>query len=441
MRLLNTGSLDFAEFFDSDIPKYAILSHCWGAREIGFKEVRKRTAPAGPALRKIERCCRQAASDGWQWVWIDTCCIDKRSSAELSEAINSMYKWYQRSEVCYVYLSDFHFSPAELSKKSRFLLSTVLKYGTRRPFESVEEGGRSMSLFAHWFNRQPDFMRRFGNCVWFTRGWTLQELLAPKSHVFFDAEWNEIGTKLDLRLAISAATKIPEDYMLGPRHEVSNFMLDLSHEISIATRMSFAANRVTSREEDIAYCLLGLFDVAMPLLYGEGATNAFQRLQIEIMRKSSDESLFAWTSDAPVSGLLAPNPTCFADSGTLVSFKQPRRRFAMSNIGLELPVPDHLPEKGSIPIYLNCGRSSDPITLQGPNALCIQLRVKDNEAFRIRCDLLDPAAYPQRYEHFKVGDLRNEMKNTRNIYVRQPNKIEVLFNGAISQLESANYNY
>ncbi|KAL8749709.1 MAG: hypothetical protein Q9199_007521 [Rusavskia elegans] len=424
MRLLNTRSLDFAEFFDSDIPKYAILSHRWGAREIGFKEVRKRTAPAGPALRKIERCCRQAASDGWQWVWIDTCCIDKRSSAELSEAINSMYKWYQRSEVCYVYLSDFHFSPAELSEKSSFLLSTILKHGTQGPFESVKEGGRLMSRTAHWFNGQPDLMRRFGNCVWFTRGWTLQELLAPKSQFFFDAEWNEIGTKLDLSLAISAATKIREDYMLVPMHE-----------ICIATRMSFAANRLTSREEDIAYCLLGLFDVAMPLLYGEGATNAFQRLQIEIMRKSSDESLFAWTSDVPASGLLAPNPTCFADSGTLVIFKQPRRRFAMSNIGLEFPVPDHLPEKGSIPIYLNCRRSYDSIAPQDPNALCIQLRVKDNDAFRIRCDLLDPAAYPQRYEHLKVRDLRNEMKNTRNIYVRQPNVIEVAHNNFLSSLE------
>ncbi|KAI4281085.1 MAG: hypothetical protein L6R38_003947 [Xanthoria sp. 2 TBL-2021] len=432
MRLLNTRSLDFAEFFDSDIPKYAILSHRWGAREIGFKEVRKRTAPAGPALRKIERCCRQAASDGLQWVWIDTCCIDKRSSAGLSEAINSMYKWYQRSEVCYVYLSDFHLLPAELSEillseKLRFLLSLVLKYGIRGPFRSVEKGVISISRMDHWFNRQPDFMRRFGNCVWFTRGWTLQELLAPKSQVFFDAEWNEIGTKLDLRLAISAATKIPEDYMVVP-----------ISEICIATRMSFAANRVTSREEDIAYCLLGLFDVTMPLLYGEGATNAFQRLQIEIMRKSSDESLFAWTSDAPVSGLLAQNPTCFADSGTLVIFKQPRRRFAMSNIGLELPIPDHLPEEGSIPIYLNCGRSNDSIATQDPNhtnSLCIQLRVKDNEVFRIRCDLLDPAAYPQRYEYLKVRDLGNEMKNTRNIYVQQPTRVDILYNRFLLKIE------
>ena len=171
MRLLNTESLRFSEFFDSDVPVYAILSHRWGPREISFKEVRNRTAPPGPALRKFERCCQLAVSKSLQWVWIDTCCIDKRSSAELSEAINSMFKWYHRSEVCFVHLSDFQLSPTELSRMK-------------------------VSLYdVDWTAKDTDFAQRFNASVWFTRGWTLQELLAPETVIFFDAEWNEIGTR------------------------------------------------------------------------------------------------------------------------------------------------------------------------------------------------------------------------------------------------------
>ncbi|KAL8670239.1 MAG: hypothetical protein Q9168_005214 [Polycauliona sp. 1 TL-2023] len=412
MRLLNTETLELAEFFDSKVPKYAILSHRWGEREIAFKEILKRTAPAGPALRKIERCCRLAASNGLQWVWIDTCCIDKRSSAELSEAINSMYKWYQRSDICYVYLNDFHSTPNSSWDKP---------------------------LAFSW---NKDFSQKFCASLWFTRGWTLQELLAPEALVFFDANWQEIGTRQDLCKYVSAATRIPRRFLAGR---------SIPDEVRISTTMSFAAHRTTSREEDIAYCLLGLFGVNMPLLYGEGAFNAFQRLQIEIIRKSSDESIFAWTSNEPASGMLAPNPSCFAGSGGMAtnilglraSFT---RRFAMSNIGLEFPIPDHLSNNGIIAVYLNCSRSRNieidfRRAIPETKALCIQLRVQQGVAFRVRCDTIDSEEYPQDYQPHTVLDLKTDLKKTRAIYIKQPDEVEVEYSRILQEIEEGDLQF
>ncbi|KAL8869207.1 MAG: hypothetical protein Q9174_004443 [Haloplaca sp. 1 TL-2023] len=404
MRLLNTTDLSFGEFFDSEIPKYAILSHRWGPREITFKDIRKRNAPPGPALRKIERCCRLARSRGIQWAWIDTCCIDDRSSAELSEAINSMYKWYQRSEVCFVFLSDVHFTSAEILEFKN-LCSTGHYEGYK--FSPV------------WSS--------FINSIWFTRGWTLQELFAPETVEFFDAEWSEIGTRRDLVSPISEATKILPHYLQG---------WDLS-EISIATKMSFAAYRTTSREEDIAYCLLGLFDVNMPLLYGEGASNAFRRLQIEIISKSNDESIFAWKCEEPASGMLAPSPSCFADMGDVKKIDPFERgsmalirRSTMSNLGLEFAVPRSLPKHGPIPVYLDCCRRKDL-----HQAMCIQLRVNDGIAFRVRCDFVTAADFPQSYNHCPVRELPNKMKDSRVIYVKEPDAVELEYSRILSEIE------
>ena len=163
----------------------------------------------------------------------DLCCIDKTSSAELSEAINSMYRWYQESGVCYAYLADV---PPNAFSKSR----------------------------------------------WFTRGWTLQELIAPSTVIFLDQKWQEIGTKSSLQRVISEITGIPTDILLGGDLE----------DASIAQRMSWASKRETTRVEDAAYCLMGIFSIHMPMLYGEGE-RAFIRLQEEIMRVSDDHSLFA----------------------------------------------------------------------------------------------------------------------------------------------------
>ncbi|KAI9713593.1 MAG: hypothetical protein M1820_000975 [Bogoriella megaspora] len=245
MRLLETSSLTFHEFLGSDIPPYAILSHTWGDSEVLYEHLKNGTASTRAAYSKVSSCCKLAAKQGYRYIWIDTCNIDKSSSAELQEAINSMFKWYQRAAVCFVYLADVS-TPAMISRDSEFARSR-----------------------------------------WFKRGWTLQELIAPPKLLFYSHEWEEIGelgrNESDL-IKLEAITRIRARVL---RHETP--LVD----ISVAERMSWAARRMTTRDEDIAYCLLGIFDVNMPLLYGEGK-KAFIRLQEEIMKTSDDTSIFAW---------------------------------------------------------------------------------------------------------------------------------------------------
>ncbi|KAF2166495.1 hypothetical protein M409DRAFT_36723, partial [Zasmidium cellare ATCC 36951] len=200
-----------------------------------------------PALdwKKVRLSCRQALADSIDYIWIDTCCIDKASSAELSEAINSMFRWYEKAAVCYAYMSD------------------VLK-----PPDGVDGA-----------SRQP-----FEQSRWFTRGWTLQELIAPSKVMFYDCHWNCLGEKSALADSIYKITNIPLSILR------QNQPLN---DASIAMRMSWAAKRQTTRIEDEAYCLLGIFDVNMPMLYGEGS-KAFSRLQYEILQSSDDQTIFAW---------------------------------------------------------------------------------------------------------------------------------------------------
>lgn len=164
MRLLNTKTIKLSEFFDADIPKYAILSHTWGKNEVTFQDLDRARAKGSKAYSKIACCCVIASSRGYQWVWVDTCCIDKSSSAELSEAINSMFRWYENSGECYAYLEDV----------------------------SIDD------------------MDQFGSSRWFTRGWTLQELLAPRKLYFYDKRWTTLGSKDSLCKEVALTTNIPE---------------------------------------------------------------------------------------------------------------------------------------------------------------------------------------------------------------------------------------
>ncbi len=338
MRLLNTKTLQFEEFFDSQIPNYAILSHRWGDDEVTFQEFRKGKKQESQGYAKIRRCCALAEDRGFDWVWIDTCCIDKKSSAELSEAINSMFRWFKEARECYAYLSDvaWEFQDLEASKKA------------------------------------------FGQSRWFTRGWTLQELLAPKHVLFLDREWKHIGTKKKLSKEISAAARIRRTHLRSQR------------SACVATKMSWVSKRSTSRIEDMAYCMLGLFNVNMPLLYGEGQ-KAFMRLQLEIIKKSDDESIFAWTSSLMgYSGMLASKPGDFADSGDIeVHRKLKKRRFpyVITNQGLEFHVPYSGPNDGKgeidkipandLSITLHCWRKGT----MGPHAILIHLQKVPRIAF------------------------------------------------------------
>ncbi|KAI0656703.1 hypothetical protein C8Q70DRAFT_311003 [Cubamyces menziesii] len=210
---------------------------------------------------KVENACAVALQKHQcEWLWMDTCCIDKGSSAELSEAINSMFTWYLRSKICLAYLND---------------VPTC---------ENLVERIRHMRASR-----------------WFTRGWTLQELIAPAQDVvFLSKDWVKLGTRCDLASFLADLTQIDRGVLVesGGRQD---WHLARLRAISVAERMSWAAGRDTTRPEDKAYSLMGLFDVNMPVLYGEGADKAFRRLQQEIIRDSFDHSIFAWGVRSPSS--------------------------------------------------------------------------------------------------------------------------------------------
>jgi hypothetical protein len=279
MRLLNVDTFKLEEFFGLDAPPYAVLSHTWGSdsEEVSYRDVLGgRLDSASTRPPKVTGCCEQAQADGYEYVWIDTCCIDKTNSVELQEAINSMFRWYRNAAICYAYLSD------------------------------VPSG-----------DNLHDAKSAFSSSRWFQRGWTLQELLAPLNLRFYDASWSCLGTKGDLCHLVETVTGIPTPFLLG--------MAEL-HQASVAQRMSWAAKRVTKRTEDIAYCLLGIFGVSMPMIYGEGG-KAFRRLQEQIMKDLADDSILAWNvvleatasrhTNVTFGSALAPAPSSFANSGQI----------------------------------------------------------------------------------------------------------------------------
>ena len=317
MWLLDTSTLELKEFTGTNVAPYAILSHTWGVpeEEVSFRDIRKQrdVAQQKAGYTKVINCCLKAVQDGYSYAWIDSCCIDKRSSAELSEAINAMFKWYQNAEVCYVYLDDVPSSA---------------------------------------FDPSPDVVDDvFSKSRWFTRGWTLQELIAPRRIKFFGQDWNLIGTK-ELQAGFHPPASIIDasvDSFLSKLAKITAIKKkvlqypELLTSYPVAQRMSWAAQRQTTREEDLAYALMGLFGVSMPILYGEGQQKAFKRLQLEIIRSSADQSIFAWRSRSPriSSGLLAKSPLDFAMSGDILwtPTAQSTRPFSMTNMGLSINIP------------------------------------------------------------------------------------------------------
>ena len=233
------GEIVFREPTGGDVPAYAILSHTWGKEEVIFQDMEagvdmsKTMSKAG--WRKIQFCAKQVAADGLQHFWVDTCCIDKKNAVEVGAAINSMFRWYQNTARCYVYLSD------------------VSKSDTKADDEMVWE-------------------EAFRRSRWFTRGWTLQELIAPRLVDFFSLEGERLGSKLSLESMIHEITGIAKNALRGDT--LSNF--------SIKERRSWAERRNTTVEEDGAYCLIGVFDVSIVPNYGERRDQAFRRLEEQI---------------------------------------------------------------------------------------------------------------------------------------------------------------
>jgi hypothetical protein len=243
MRLLernNSGECILTKDFINDIPRYAILSHTWGAdtEEVTYRDIIDGSGRNKAGYDKIRFCGEQARRDGIHYFWVDTCCIDKSNSTELAEAINSMFCWYRDAATCYVYLSDVSRPAIDADKKSDQL-----------PWESA-----------------------FRKSRWFTRGWTLQELIASRTVEFFSKERCPLGDKKSLEQELHQITGIALEALRGDRP---------LQEFSVDERMSWAKNRHTTRQEDAAYCLLGIFDVHMPLIYGEGREKALIRLRKE----------------------------------------------------------------------------------------------------------------------------------------------------------------
>jgi len=232
------------DFVSDDIPRYAILSHTWGVdtEEVTFRDLMDGTGKNKAGYNKIRFCAEQARRDGLQYFWVDTCCIDKSNSTELAEAINSMFRWYRDATKCYVYLSDVSITKRKAS------------------------------------NQLSDFTweSAFRASKWFTRGWTLQELLAPASVEFFSREGRRLGDKSSLERQVHEITGIAVLALQGG---------SLSY-FGVNERLSWAEHRETTRKEDKAYSLLGIFDIYIPLIYGEGRDNAFIRLRNEIDKPS-----------------------------------------------------------------------------------------------------------------------------------------------------------
>ena len=320
MRLLSTSTFELESFFDEEtIPRYAILSHRWEGEEITLQELQQKDAiillrsiklkvvngeplycfqNIKKGFLKIIGCALQAEKDGVGHIWCDTCCIDKTNSTELSEAINSMFHWY-KDQLCYAYLGDVPHAGHHVSTKRG---------------------------------------SAFAESLWFTRGWTLQELIAPSCVIFFDQTWRSIGTRSGFKDSIAEITGIDREVLDGGDPALC----------SIAKRMSWASKRKTTRVEDLAYCLMGLFGVNMPLIYGE-RHKAFIRLQTEIMKYSDDQSLFAWKTPPAVDdfrcGLLASSPMYFAESRNISPFSrhasdyESQPPFSMTSRGVSISLP------------------------------------------------------------------------------------------------------
>ncbi|KAK0702638.1 ankyrin repeat-containing domain protein [Lasiosphaeris hirsuta] len=296
MRLLRTdlsaaGHLQLCNFVGDQTPRYAILSHTWGEGEITLQDVEAGRGLGSPGYEKVKNCCPRAKADGFDYVWVDTCCIDKTSSAELSESIKS-------SDIL---SSGYGTSPL----------------ASNTPSSAVGMGGRAQIPFSE--------------SRWFTRGWTLQELIAPSEIIF-----------TTLQRPISARTGIPTSILAGGGDGLGT--------ASVAQKMSWAAKRQTTRGEDTAYCLLGIFGVNMPLPYGEG-----QRALIRL--------LFAWRSDDCRGGLLATSAATFHRSGDIVPCDLAdlsNEPVTISNRGVCITLPIiGLGDSGLVLGVLSCGYSSE----------------------------------------------------------------------------------
>ncbi|KIJ07196.1 hypothetical protein PAXINDRAFT_103062 [Paxillus involutus ATCC 200175] len=254
-----------------DYFSYATLSHRWGDREPLHKDLQASTTHAlqpSSGVEKLLGFCAVARERGFRWAWSDTCCIDKTSSAELQESINSMFHWYRASGLTIVYLADVAVTEEDVLKRSK----------------------------------------------WFRRGWTLQELLAPRAIQFYKSDWTSYIFRPDGIVATDNDKAIPEFAQLlseAARVDVKYLTNFAPGTENVREKLRWVAHRATTKMEDMAYCLTGIFGVFIPVLYGEKEF-AFSRLQEELLKRSNDTSLFDWVGEpSRLNSCLASHPRCF----------------------------------------------------------------------------------------------------------------------------------
>ncbi|EWG36092.1 hypothetical protein FVEG_00252 [Fusarium verticillioides 7600] len=347
MRLLHANTVEVVEFMDHKVPKYVILSHTWvDGQEVTLQDMQNNKGRERSGYRKIQQACALALENGHGYAWVDTCCIDKTSSAELSEAINSMMSWYERSEICYTYLADVS------------------------PGTDIHDSESS-----------------FAKSRWFQRGWTLQELIAPSKLEFLYDDWSIICERGYIVDVITEITGIDQTFLSAAPTLSEGRLQSRLRAASIAEKMSWASKRKTTRTEDTAYCLLGIFGINMPLLYGEG-TNAFLRLQEEIMKRSDDQTILAWdlTKDAPDdSGVLATSPAAFENCKAFIpcdlGIATPPFQITNKGLRIEMPVSSDSFGNGRYGL-LQCRTKQDPTTMiaiplaSGRNGLYVRSKRK-----------------------------------------------------------------
>lgn len=310
MRLVDTATEQLVQLA-SPPAQYAILSHTWEHDEVLFHDLAQDGGRAQERRghAKFRGAVKLARDEGYRYIWIDNCCIDKSSSTELSEAINSMFTWYRKASVCYVYLSS------------------VSSTWPREEGEEEEETSKGAAAAQGTIIDDPAVRQQLSRSRWFLRSWTLQELIAPGCVHFYSREWTRLGAKKDPAWTsiLNELTGIPIEVLRSP---------EAYKNASVAQRMSWAADRQATREEDISYALFGIFDINMAPLYGEGGAGAFRRLQEEIIRRHADDSILAWSpaphdakswsqaTNALHRGLstLAYSPACFRGARDVVHF-------------------------------------------------------------------------------------------------------------------------
>ncbi|KAF9473423.1 hypothetical protein BDN70DRAFT_843490 [Pholiota conissans] len=340
----------------NSLTKYAILSHTWArsiSGEVSYNGWRNGSLDlTQPGFKKLVQFCRAALENhGLSLGWMDTVCIDKSSSSELDESIRSMFKWYQNSSICITYLAETE-SFSDMVKDS-----------------------------------------------WFTRGWTLQELLAPTFIKFYNRAWNQLTTSKNdkwdnsIQAQIELATSITKTELLT---------IHLAG-VSFSRKMQWAARRRVTRTEDVAYSLMGLFDISMSIAYGEGGQRAFVRLIKEILSTSKYRTLdiFNWGGEyaSDLSSLLPSSPKAYLERDERLDISPILMEpLTLTHMGLRVPVlilPTKVTESSIITRYTPKGdffASAYPSHAEGFTIPFRHLRQNLN----LTCNVLDCEAFGPR---------------------------------------------